>query len=1039
LKLKTYNYHGESINTGINVEFKPSEFCVIEFKIENYNFQQKVLVLKESPFQIILGLDFVNQHNVLMDVPNGKYSIRSRNSQELEFLNFTNSEFLCALQGLNNTQSEELNILLQDFPKVMSGKIGCTDLVKCKLEVEGPPIALRPYPVSIKKKAIIKKQVEEMLKLGIIVPSDSEWAFPVTLHTRDKGESYRFTLDFRRLNARMKSDPFPYNRMDTLLHKLGDAKFLSVIDLKKGYWQIQMEPSSMKYCTFCCDEGKFSFQRMPFGIKTGSSIFQRFVNKVLGKSRGSFADAYLDDIIVFSSSWSEHLEHLRYVLQQLESAGLTVNPSKCQFGKTTIKYLGFVVSPEGVQIDREKISAILDFPKPRNIKEIRRFLGMCGFYRHFIDNYSKIVEPLTKLLKKSNNFNWKSEQQASFEELIKLIADSVTLAFPVFSERFIVSTDASDVGLAAVLSQNIHGHERPIAFASRTLSPAERSYDTCEKECCGILFALKKFEQYLDGVEFTLKTDNAALVWLNSMKNVNSKFMRWALRIQDFQATIVHCPGRDNVIADAMSRATVGVSEDEDEEKEKMYPPLDYSKPSLLCTLTSDITLDSLKNEQDKDSETQALLTDLSNEFIVENGILYKLGKYGGRIPFIPKPLRSAVLEYFHDRPEAGHLGFRKTMLRLIRRVFWFGMQEDIFKYILSCPKCQYTKNPTTKPSGQMKSAKSKGPWDILACDLVGPLVSSRRGNTQLLVVVDHFSKWVELFPLRKATAHAVANILEKQIFCRWGAPACLLSDNGTQFTSKLLKSVCKTWGVRNKYTTFYHPQANITERINKNIVAIMRTYVESKHSKWDEYLPEVGLALRTAVSDSTGYSPSMLNLGREITTPFDRRLENEDEDELESRIEYKNALINRLESVYARARLNMEKAQQQQAKYYDMRHKKVNFEKGDLVCLRTHYKSEKDKKVMKKLSYRWIGPYMIDEVVTPLTYALVEYESKKPAGIQSIKNLKRFYDRPAAVDTANSKVDTDSTNNSSPNAKGTLSQNAPVISNYNLRSRKKP
>jgi hypothetical protein len=182
-----------------------------------------------------------------------------------------------------------------------------------------------------------------------------------------------------------------------------------------------------------------------------------------------------------------------------------------------------------------------------------------------------------------------------------------------------------------------------------------------------------------------------------------------------------------------------------------------------------------------------------------------------------------------------------------------------------------------------------------------------------------------------------------------------------------------------------------------------------------------------------------MLNLGREIATPFDRRLENEDEDELESRIEYKNALINRLESVYARARLNMEKAQQQQAKYYDMRHKKVNFEKGDLVCLRTHYKSEKDKKVMKKLSYRWIGPYMIDEVVTPLTYALVEYESKKPAGIQSIKNLKRFYDRPAAVDTANSKVDTDSTNNSSPNAKGTLSQNAPVISNYNLRSRKKP
>jgi hypothetical protein len=323
-----------------------------------------------------------------------------------------------------------------------------------------------------------------------------------------------------------------------------------------------------------------------------------------------------------------------------------------------------------------------------------------------------------------------------------------------------------------------------------------------------------------------------------------------------------------------------------------------------------------------------------------------------------------------------------------------------------------------------MQSVKSHGPWDILAIDLMGPFPQTQRKNTQLLVVVDHFSKWVELFPLPKATAAAVARKLEQEAFCRFGAPRHLLSDNGRNLASNIMKSVCKTWGIKHKFTTYYHPQANITERINKNIGAIMRTYVARRHAKWDEYLPEVALALRTAVSDTTGFSPCMLNFGREIQTPLDRRLEDEDDGDFESRIEHKNSLIERLEEIYIQARSNTEKAQATQAKYYNRRHKKVVFSVGDLVCLRTHFKSDKSRKIMRKLCHRWSGPYQVVELITPLTYRIVEKESREDAGIHNVKNLKRYYDRPGSVQSEdNSQI---SENNQSQNV---------VVSSYKLRS----
>jgi hypothetical protein len=1037
LKVKIHSDNNVQVTTGTNAIVRTVGSCIIRFTLANTAFEEEFTVLEDSPFKLIMGTNFIVKSRIVIDLHNAKYWFTAADGSTKQHGRILNAEFLCALQGLTELQDKDLNSLLGKFPEVFSETLGCTDLVTCKFKVPGDPISQKPYPTTPKKREIMKQHIDEMLKLGIIVPSQSEWTSPVTMVTRDKID-YRFTIDYRKINLRIRSDPYPMPRMDALLHNLGQASFLTVLDLKKGYWQIAVDPQCMDYLAFSCEYGKFAPVKMPFGIKLGPSIFQRLVNKILGHARGIFADAYLDDIIIYSRTWEEHLEHVGYVLEQLRKANLTLNSKKCSFGKTTLKYLGFIVGPNGIEMDKEKISALTEYPRPRNVKEVRRFLGLCGWYRHFIDHFADVALPLNKLLRNATSFKWSEEQVAAFEKLKSLIANATTLAYPDFSKRFVVRTDASDEGLSAVLSQDYNGVDRPISFASRTLSAQEKHYFAQEKECCAILFGLKRFEPYIDGQEFDLQTDNQALIWLNSMRDVNSKFMRWSLRIQDFQPVITHIAGTKNVVADALSRAVVGKSEDVDENREIMYPPINRSNISLLITLTNNITLDTLRDEQKKDRESQALLTDLGDEFTAENGIIYKIGRYGGRIPFIPINIRGQVLAYFHDRPESGHMGFRKTLGRLVRRVFWFGMQEDIYKYISSCPLCQACKNPNVKPAGVMKSVQTRGPWDMLAVDLMGPLPTTPRGNTQLLVVVDHFSKWVELFPIRKATAFAVAQKLENEVFCRWGAPSSLLSDNGKQFVASLTRKMCKNWGVRQKFTSFYHPQCNITERVNKNIVAIIRTYVDRKHAKWDEFLPQVGMALRTAVSDTTGYSPAMLNFGREMKTLFDRRLEPDSEEEFESRIEYKNALIDKLEAVYVCARQNMEKAQAQQSKYYNLKHRKVTYKEGDLVCLRTHIQSDKLGKVMKKLAYKWEGPFVISKVCSPLTYSLIRKDTNEDVGTHSVKNLKKFYERPEKFqDTAvGRRDDADSESEKSDVEVNSTAQNG-VKSKYSLRSRK--
>jgi len=1024
-----------NVTIGNSMAITPLGTVSISFYIAQQSFMYKFVVLKSIPFKIVLGSNFIKFAKLIPDLDEGIFYFKNKPQHQIHF---KNSEYFCALQGLSADQEESLQSLLSQFPEVLNDKIGCSNILECKLIVDSKPIAQRPYPTSHFKRELIKSHVEKMLKLGIIRPSESEWASPVNM-VREDNDTFRFTLDYRKLNQVSKSDPYNIPRIDSLLHRLGDACFITKIDARKGYWQISMHPNSIKYTAFICDEGKYEFLRMPFGLKTAPSIFQRFMNGVLGESRGIFADVYIDDIIIYSNSWEEHLKHIEFILSRLRKVGLTVNLEKCSFGKTMVKYLGFIITPDGISTDPEKISAVSQYPIPKTPKNIKQFLGLCGWYRHFIPNLSEIAEPLNKLLKKSSKFEWTESQHQAFTKLKDTIINAAVLAYPDFSKRFILRTDSSSYGLGCVLAQkSLDGIERPIAFASRSLSKCELNYDACEKECLGIVWALKKFEHYLDGIEFDLETDNRALVWLSGMKNINTKFMRWSLKIQDFQAVIKHIPGRLNVVADVLSRAPVGICETE-EDKKVIDPlaafPNAYS--SILCTLSHDITLESLKSTQSQDPETQALLTDIPNMFVVEDEILYKISPQGSRLPFIPKALRESILQYFHDSPMAGHFGYRKTLQRLLRRVFWFGMHEDIYAYIRTCHICQTVKNPNTKPHGELKSHKTQGPWDTLAIDFMGPLPMTQRKNTQLLVIVDHFTKWVELFALPDATGPRVCKVLENEIFCRWGSPKYILSDNAKNFRCSSLSKLCKAWNVKQKFTTTYHPQTNIAERVNRNIRAVLSSYIAEKHTKWDEYLATTALALRTAVSDTTGFSPSLLNLGRELQLPFDRNVEPNMHD-YSSRTNYSTEIIRGLQSAYSKAKLSMERAYAHQAKSYNSRHKLVTFQVDDLVLLKSHFLSDKSKRFTKKFAYRWTGPFKVMEVVSPITYKLEIPNSDFK--VHNVKNLKIYHDRPSEQDSFNIIPENEQNFGSSQSSALVSSGSSGTgnVTSYNLRPRAK-
>jgi hypothetical protein len=462
-----------------------------------------------------------------------------------------------SLEGCNKDEREVLKRLLNNYQDVFSSKddpLGRTGLVQHRIQtVDHPPIKQRPRREPIGMQNTVQKEIKDMLEKGVIEPSQSAWASPVVL-VKKKDNSLRFCIDYRRLNDVTIKDAYPLPLIEDNLDALGGSSLYSTLDLASGYWQVEVHPDDREKTAFCTRYGLYQFRVLPFGLCNGPGTFERLMERVLCNLQWDIVLLYLDDIIVFSTNIVQQFERLELVFQRLRAANLKLKPKKCFLFKKEVKFLGHVVSQQGVATDPEKIQAVVEWPTPHSVKAVRAFLGLTGYYRKFIREYASIAVPLTDLTKKGVKFAWNGDAQGAFEYLQQQLVSAPILGYPNKEGGFILDTDASGCSIGCVLSQLQEGVERVIAYGSKKLSKSERNYCVTRRELLSIVWFMEHFKHYLIGRPFLVRTDHNSLRWLFSFKEPEGQVARWLERLSAFNFKIEHRPGIRHGNSDALSR-----------------------------------------------------------------------------------------------------------------------------------------------------------------------------------------------------------------------------------------------------------------------------------------------------------------------------------------------------------------------------------------------------------------------------------------------------------------------------------------------------
>ena len=478
---------------------------------------------------------------------------------DVEWRNQNSTATLTVGAKLSPQSRKQLEDLLKLYPKLLEEKPGRTGLIEHTIPLNNSrPIRQSPYRIPAAYRDEVEKELTEMLEHGMIEPTVSPWASPMVV-VRKKDGTARICVDYRRLNSVTDMDAYPLPRIEDILDSIGRAKFITTLYLAKGYWQVPVSPGDRAKTAFVSPLGLYQFTTMPFGLCGAPSTFQRLMDDVL-RGQQSFARAYLDDIVIFSCDWEEHLAHLRAVFEELREAGLTIKLRKCQFAMEECSYLGHKIGGGVVQPEQNKVEAIRQYPRPLTKKNVRAFLGLAGYYRRFISRFAELARPLTDLTRKQqpDPVQWTPACEEAFIALKKALEDPPVLHNPDFNQPFILQTDASDLAVGAVLSQKgADGLEHPVSYFSRKLLPRETRYATVEKECLAVKLSIERFCIYLTGRRFTVQTDHSALRWLDRMKDQNARLTRWSLALQPYQFDIQHRAGRKNVNADSLSRIAV--------------------------------------------------------------------------------------------------------------------------------------------------------------------------------------------------------------------------------------------------------------------------------------------------------------------------------------------------------------------------------------------------------------------------------------------------------------------------------------------------
>lgn len=809
----------------------------------------------------------------------------------------------------------------------------------------------------------LRKTIDELLRKGFIRPSSSPFGAPITFAKKKNGE-LRMCVNYRVLNSSTVRNEA---RSDEIFDQIKGAKVFSKLDLCSGYYQVRINDADIEKTAFRCRYGHFEFQVMPFGLTGAPSTFMRIMNEVLHPYLDTFVSAYLDDILVYSKSNSEHYDHLRKVLERLRIHKLYAKPSKCELFKKEVKFLGHMLSSEGIQMEKEKVQAILDYPKPNSVHEVRAFLGFVGFYRKFIANFAKIARPLTDLTrtKSKTKFEWNREAEMSYNKLKKLIQTAPMLHAPDETKPFWLNTDASDFAIGAVLSQKDDEDVlRPLAFYSAKLKGAEIRYPTHEKELLAIIKALKNFRSYIYGRPINVQTDHKTLQYFTTQPKLSLRQARWAELMADYNLNIGYHPGKMNVVADYLSRRPDWRSVQDVQGKEENEQCCEVIE---LIPKTCEETAERIKSCQLNDESCKKLLEDkslLTNQKLrEENGILYQ----GSRM-FVPddNELKHAILEKFHDSPMSGHGGIKKTLELISRDFWWSNMTKDIEDYIRGCERCQKTKAVQLKPGGLLfPHIIPQSPWAEISMDFITHLPKSQNGNDSILVIVDKLTKYLHCFAIKeKISSQETAALFFERIVTLHGLPSKIISDRDTRFTSNFWRELMRIVGVQQNMSTSFHPQTDgQSERMNRIIEDTLRCYIQ-RQNEWEKWLPYVEIAINNSQSSTTGQSPYFANYGFHPQFKGVRQIE-----ERESNVPKAAQFVNNIQRNIEEIKIHMRAAIDRQKAYANLKRRELVFAEGDLVKLNT--RNIPVTVGVRKLTDRFIGPFKIEKKVSDVAYKL--------------------------------------------------------------------
>jgi transposase InsO family protein len=885
-------------------------------------------VLPHFQYPLLLGLDAGKEFGLHLDLSSSKVSICDKRVP---------NKYIAL--HLSLAQSNALSDLLIQNHKVFSNKdsdIGRIKIVKHTIHtVPHPPIQLKPYRRNQSDYEEIKRQISQLIKVGHIRESSSPWAFPVTLADKSDG-SKRLCIDFRRLNQITIDDKMPMPRISEVLDRLKGSRFFTTLDIAWGFWHIEMDDNSVEKTAFVTNEGHYEWLVMPFGLKNAPATFQRIIQRILGPLLYKGVINYLDDFILYTETYEEHLELLNKVLCLLIDHNIKLKREKCFFAKTEVTYLGHVVSHNQVKPSPQKTAAIHGFPTPTTLTSVRRFLGMTNWYRKFVDNYTRIAKPLTLLQRKDIPFHWGPDQTKAFIELKNAITSDKVLALYDPEKPCILYTDASLLGIGAALHQiDDKGVERPIEFYSRRLDKHHQNYSASELECFAVIEAIKHFDVYLNQ-HFTIITDHSALQWLLSHRQTKGRLFKWSQELSTRSCTIKHKSGKQQMHVDALSRAAISLHISTDE-------------------------LSAAQTTEDMSFVRNPILR--QNIVTIKHKHRYKA--------VVPQTLRHKLLKEFHD--DFSHPGKTKTIRLISDHYWWPDVIKEVKQYVSSCKTCQMTKySSTPTPGHYVCPSVDLKPNDLISIDTIvmGPSAKNT-SHKYIQVFIDHHSRYLWAFPTRTNTAETIITLLTN-IFKSGVRIKRLLTDCHKCFTSTKFKNFCQQNGIKHSMSTPYHPQTQgIVERANGIIITKLRAELFDKpNRKWSTLLPKIIDNTNNTLHDITGFSPKFLYTGSDDTPDFASK-------------------PMPIEEARSLARIRTHESQLRRKHRNDNKHQNIHFDVGDRVLRRV----PDNHPTKTKITPRWTGPYYVITTIGEVTYDIAD----TPDGNTSrahVSQLKKFIPR---------------------------------------------